>query len=90
MLNSKIIKLTALFAVLGFSLTLLPGYPENRVQAANLDTNDRYSGRGAGYASVLYDRSNGLPTSEANAIATTSDGFIWIGSYSGLIRYDGN
>lgn len=43
-----------------------------------------------GYASVLYDNTNGLPTSEANAIAQTSDGFIWIGSYSGLIRYDGN
>ncbi len=39
---------------------------------------------------VLYDNTNGLPTSEANAIAETSDGFIWIGSYSGLIRYDGS
>lgn len=49
-----------------------------------------YTGRGAGYSSVLYDNSNGLPTSEANAIVQTEDGFIWIGSYSGLIRYDGN
>ena len=44
---------------------------------------DRYSG-------VLYNNTNGMPTSEANAIAETSDGFIWIGSYSGLTRYDGN
>lgn len=43
-----------------------------------------------GYSAVLYDNTNGLPTSEANAIAETSEGFIWIGSYSGLIRYDGN
>lgn len=43
-----------------------------------------------GYASFLYDNTKGLPTSEANAIAETSDGFIWIGSYGGLIRYDGN
>ncbi len=43
-----------------------------------------------GYSAVLYDNSNGLPTSEANAIAETSEGFIWIGSYAGLIRYDGN
>ena len=42
------------------------------------------------YAAVLYNNTNGLPTSEANALAQTSDGFIWIGSYSGLIRYDGN
>ena len=43
-----------------------------------------------GYSAVLYDNRNGLPTSEANAIAQTNDGFIWIGSYAGLIRYDGN
>ncbi|MBQ9632283.1 MAG: hypothetical protein IJV04_05130 [Lachnospiraceae bacterium] len=30
-------------------------------------------------AAVLYNNESGLPTSEANAIAQTSDGFIWIG-----------
>ncbi|MBO7703866.1 MAG: HD domain-containing protein, partial [Solobacterium sp.] len=48
------------------------------------------SGHGEKYSAVLYDSTNGLPTSEANALAQTSDGFMWIGSYSGLIRYDGN
>lgn len=48
------------------------------------------TGQGSGFASVLYDGSNGLPTSEANAIVQSADGFIWIGGYSGLIRYDGN
>ena len=43
-----------------------------------------------GYSAVLYNNMDGLPTSEANALATTSDGFLWIGSYGGLIRYDGN
>ena len=43
-----------------------------------------------GYSAVLYDNKSGLPTSEANAIVQTEEGFIWIGSYSGLIRYDGN
>ena len=43
-----------------------------------------------GYSAILYDNSNGLPTSEANAIAETNEGFIWIGSYSGLHRYDGS
>ena len=42
-----------------------------------------------GYSAVLYDNKSGLPTSEANAIVQTEEGFIWIGSYSGLIRYDG-
>lgn len=41
------------------------------------------------FTAVLYNNTNGLPTSEANDIAQTGEGFIWIGSYSGLIRYDG-
>ena len=47
-------------------------------------------GINADYTSVLYDSTNGMPTSEANAIAQSSDGFIWLGGYSGLVRYDGN
>ncbi len=47
-------------------------------------------GQSRGYSAVLYNNSSGLPTSEANAIAQTPEGFIWIGCYSGLIRYDGS
>lgn len=43
-----------------------------------------------GYSAILYDGSNGLPTSEANTIVQADDGFLWIGSYAGLVRYDGN
>lgn len=43
----------------------------------------------SGYSAVLYNNSNGLPTSEANAVVQSGNGFIYIGSYSGLIRYDG-
>ena len=46
--------------------------------------------RSDGFTAVMYNNSNGLPTSDANAIAQTGDGFIWIGSYAGLVRYDGN
>ncbi|MBO6108617.1 MAG: HD domain-containing protein [Eubacterium sp.] len=42
-----------------------------------------------GYSVELYDGTNGLPTSDANTILSTGDGFIWIGGYSGVIRYDG-
>ena len=45
---------------------------------------------GTGYAAQLYNADNGLPTSDANSILAGSDGFIWIGGYSGLIRYDGS
>ena len=45
---------------------------------------------GQGYATVLYDRDSGLPTSEANDIIQSEDGFLWIASYGGLVRYDGS
>lgn len=48
------------------------------------------TGRMEGFSAILYNNPNGLPTSEANAIAETGEGFIWLGSYAGLIRYDGN
>lgn len=41
------------------------------------------------YVVTLYNEQNGLPTGEANTVLQTSDGYIWIGSYGGLIRYDG-
>ncbi|MCR4907988.1 MAG: HD domain-containing protein [Lachnospiraceae bacterium] len=50
---------------------------------------EEIKGSGAGYTATLFDGTNGLPTSDANAIVQTPDGFIWIGNYSGLIRYDG-
>ncbi len=42
-----------------------------------------------GYSTKIYDASNGLPTSDANYILGASDGSIWIGGYSGIIKYDG-
>lgn len=41
------------------------------------------------YVVTVYNERNGLPTGEANAVVQTADGYIWIGSYGGLIRYDG-
>ena len=44
---------------------------------------------GINFLPVLYNASNGLPTSEANCVLAASDGYIWIGGYSGIVRYDG-
>ncbi|MDE5858930.1 MAG: HD domain-containing protein [Oscillospiraceae bacterium] len=41
------------------------------------------------YVVTVYNENNGLPTGEANTVLQTSDGYIWIGSYGGLVRYDG-
>ncbi len=43
-----------------------------------------------GYSSVIYDAEEGMPTSDANYVLGASDGYIWIGGYSGILRYDGN
>ena len=44
---------------------------------------------GVGYSSKLYDASNGLLTSDSMCILGESDGHVWIGGYSGVLRYDG-
>lgn len=42
------------------------------------------------YSYEIYDASNGLPTSDAMFLMGASDGYIWIGGYSGVVRYDGS
>ena len=51
------------------------------VQAAS-STSERFSSR-------VFNNQNGMISSEANVIAETGDGCIWIGSYAGLTKYDG-
>ena len=41
------------------------------------------------YVQTVYSTTNGLPCGEANDIAMTGDGIIWIGTYAGLYRYNG-
>ena len=48
-----------------------------------------YAESNQSYVASVYNDRNGLPTGEANAVVQTPDGYIWIGSYAGLIRYDG-
>ncbi len=39
---------------------------------------------------IMRSFSRRKPTSDANTIYCATNGFIWIGSYCGLIIYDGN
>lgn len=41
------------------------------------------------FVDKIYDNTNGMVSSEANVICETDDGYIWIGSYAGLTRYNG-
>ena len=72
-----------LSAAFTLSCLLIPVGAVSAEQADNNDDNE-------GYSAFLYDNTSGLTTSEANAVAQTSIGFIWIGGYSGLTRYDGS
>lgn len=58
--------------------------PAEKVCAAINQDNERQ------YRAQIYNNQNGMMSSEANAIAETEDGYIWIGSYAGLTRYDGS
>ena len=42
-----------------------------------------------GYVRTVFNKNNGLPTDEANTVVQTRDGYLWVGSYGGLLRYDG-
>ncbi len=55
------------------------------VQAETIDHNNYES-----WLQTIYSREEGLSVGTANAIATTSDGIIWIGTYAGLYRYNGS
>ncbi|MBP5649289.1 MAG: HD domain-containing protein [Clostridia bacterium] len=41
------------------------------------------------YVYTQYNEDSGLLTGESNTVIQTSDGYLWIGSYGGLMRYDG-
>ena len=87
----------AFFSILTviFLVTCSAGFFSVYTQAADAD-NDNSTQQAEtaadeiSYVTNLYNDRNGLPTSEANVVIQTSDGYIWIGSYGGLIRYDGS
>ena len=43
----------------------------------------------ADYLVDVWDTENGLPGSTVTAIAQTPDGYLWVGTYAGLSRFDG-
>ena len=43
----------------------------------------------ASYVVDVWDAGRGLPGNAATALAQTADGYLWIGSYNGLARFDG-
>lgn len=61
-------------------LTISPVIPAKAVVSVDGDN----------YLGMVYNNRTGMLSSEANVIEETDDGYIWIGSYAGLTRYDGS
>lgn len=79
-------KTTALVLALSFGLVSLS--PAATVSAKNEDVT-QYLDHDK-YTTTIYDDSNGLPGGEANDITFGGDGYLWVGTYGGLYKYDGS
>ena len=42
-----------------------------------------------GYALRLYQTEDGLPGNNITSIVQTGDGYLWLGTRNGLVRFDG-
>lgn len=71
---------TAVLFLIFTAALLLQG---NRVLAQENDINNNN-------IQVIYSSDNGLPCGEANDVIQTNDGILWIGTYAGLYRCNGN
>ena len=44
----------------------------------------------AEYLVEVWDTDRGMPSSAVTSIASTADGYLWVGTFEGLARFDGN
>lgn len=68
---------------------LLSAYVLGAVSVSADGNNGEADAIAENFTAEIYNGSTGTMSSEANVIAETEDGYIWIGSYAGLTRYDG-
>src|ERR1051326_3861547 len=45
--------------------------------------------RGSDFLSTTWRTEEGLPHSSINSITQTRDGYLWLGTYVGVVRFDG-
>ena len=68
-----------MFSILIFLLAVFIAPEQAKASTKKFDT----------YIKTIYNNTNGLPGGEANDIASTPDGILWIGTYAGLYRHNG-
>jgi hypothetical protein len=56
-----------------------------RIQGAE----PRAAGDGSDYVVTAWDIGEGLPDSTVSAIVQSSDGYLWLGTFGGLVRFNG-
>src|SRR5690349_5384409 len=61
-----------------FALLLAPATP-----AASLETQTSH------WLITTWETDQGLPENSATAMVQTSDGYLWFGTFKGLVRFDG-
>lgn len=77
------VKAVALLLCAALTVGLMPKIETSAAEAKEISD---YSD----YVHTVYSSDNGLPCGEANDIAQTKDGILWIGTYAGLYRYNGS
>lgn len=63
----------------------MPAYAADQKNAAKVVQDEDYDA----YTHTIYGSDEGLLASEANDIAQTKEGQLWVGTYAGLYSYDG-
>ena len=71
-----------LFLLLGALAVCLPIHPARAIAA------DHYT-RISEYVHDVWQTADGLPQNAVQAIAQTHDGYLWLGTQEGLVRFDG-
>ncbi|MBO4762460.1 MAG: response regulator [Lachnospiraceae bacterium] len=85
--TSRVSLVRRLAATLMLMLFVFPVFTGSTFRlSADEDTEVDYL---AEYEAIFYDSYDGLVSAQINAVAQTDDGYIWVGTYSGLYRYDG-
>ncbi|MCR5297267.1 MAG: HD domain-containing protein, partial [Clostridiales bacterium] len=84
--SSPIARTAALLLAAGMGLSAIwaagpSARAEEKTGSGTVNYND--------YVKTVFSKSNSLPCGEANDIAMTNDGILWIGTYAGLYRYNG-
>ena len=86
-MTQKLKHINGLFTLCAIWLTLflaVPAAAEPEEPVFNEAVSEKQN-----WSYVIYNNYNGMPFSEANVLQQTSDGFIYVGCYGGLLRFDG-